>query len=82
MMLNRINKWFNLGNEQGDWEPFFEGIKVENATKKTPLHEDRQAALVQWNAAHTLINSLEKRLSLSQKALSETQDKLIERTEI
>jgi len=52
--------------------------------KKTPLHEDRQAALIQWNAAHTLINSLEQRLSLSQKILSEAQDKLnlVDRIEI
>jgi len=52
--------------------------------KKPPLHEDRQAALVQWNAAHTLINPLEKRLSLSQKALYEAQDKLrlVDRSEI
>lgn len=52
--------------------------------KKTPLHEDRQAALIQWNAAHTLINSLEQRLSSTQKALSEAEDKLklVDRSEI
>lgn len=52
--------------------------------KKTPLHEDRQAALTQWNAAHTLINSLEQRLSLAQRALTEEKDKLklVDRSEI
>lgn len=52
--------------------------------KKTPLYEDRKAAVIQWNAAQALINSLEQRLSLTQKALSESQDKLklVDRSEI
>lgn len=52
--------------------------------KKTPLSEDRKAALLQWNAVHTIINSLEQRLSFSNRALSEAQAqiRLVDRSEI
>lgn len=51
---------------------------------KPPLTEDRKAALLQWNAVHTIINSLEQRLSLANKALSEAQArlKLVDKSEI
>lgn len=52
--------------------------------EKTPLHEDRKAALLQWNAVHTIINSLEQRLSFANRALSEAQAnlKLVDKAEI
>lgn len=51
---------------------------------KPILSEDRSCAIIQWNAAFTLINSLEKRLALTNKALSEAQDKLklVDKSEI
>lgn len=41
--------------------------------KKTALNEDRAAAIVQWNAMHTLVNSLEQRLSITQDALDKAE---------
>lgn len=41
--------------------------------KKTALHEDRAAAIVQWNAMHRLVNSLEQRLLIAQSVLHSTQ---------
>ncbi len=52
--------------------------------KKTALHEDRAAAIVQWNAMYTLVNSLERRLSITQDKLYQAKLvlELVDRTEI
>lgn len=52
--------------------------------EKMPLHEDRKAALLQWNAVHTIINSLEQRLLFANRALSEAQAtlKLVDKSEV
>lgn len=52
--------------------------------KKPILSEDRACAIIQWNAAFTLINSLEQRLAFTSRALSEAQAqlKLTDRSEI
>lgn len=52
--------------------------------KKTALHEDRVAAIVQWNAMFTLVNSLERRLSITQDVLDKAEAalRLVDRAEI
>lgn len=52
--------------------------------KKPRLSEDRSCAIIQWNAAYTLINSLEQRLAITSNALAEAraQLKLVDRSEI
>lgn len=45
--------------------------------KKTPLQEDRMSAMIQWNAAHTLIDSLERRLAISQDELTACRKELL-----